>query len=146
MDATSGRGRADQPGLRLRVAQEARRTASQHRQLDALHGLVASALERRAPTQARTAFARFRDALDAHTSLEEAILFPALHGLRPGLEADLAELVRDHRRFRRSLDALAGAFDDGNAAACAKGLDSFAAAFSEHERREERLIGRSQGT
>lgn len=146
MDATSARGRGDQPGLRLRVAQEARRIASQHRQLDGLHGLVAGALERRAPAQARTAFARFRDALDAHMSVEEELFFPALHGLRPGLEAELAELVRDHRRFRRNLDALAGAFDDGNAAACAKGLASFTAAFSEHERREERLIGRSQET
>jgi hypothetical protein len=141
MDAVVPRGTRDQPGLRMRLAKESRRISSQHRQLDALHGLVASALERRAPARARTAFARFRDALDAHMSLEEELFFPALHGLRPGLEAELAELVRDHRRFRRSLDALAGAFDDGNGPACAKGLASFAAAFAEHERREERLVG-----
>jgi len=146
MDPSSARGRGDQPGLRLRLAQEVRRVSSQHRQLDALHGLVARALERRAPAQARTAFARFRDALDAHMSLEDELFFPALHGLRPALEADLAELVRDHRRFRRSLEALARAFDDGDAAACAKGLASFAAAFSEHEQREERLIARSPGS
>ena len=144
------RARADQPGLRLRMAQEARRISSQHRQLDSLCVLVAGALERRAPAQARAAFLRFRDALDAHMSVEEELYFPALRGLRPELESELAELVRDHRRFRRSLDTLADAFADGNAAACARGLESFAESFASHETQEERLlrglVGASDGS
>jgi iron-sulfur cluster repair protein YtfE (RIC family) len=127
----------------MRMAQEARRISSQHRQLDALHALVVTALERRAPAQARSAFVRLRDALDAHMALEDELHFPALRGLRPDLDAELAGLVREHRRFRRSLDGLAETFSDGDAGACAQGLASFVAAFAEHERREERLLDAS---
>ena len=134
------RTRVDQPGLRMRMAQEARRISSQHRQLDSLHALVVGALERRAPAQSRAAFVRLRDALDAHMALEDELHFPALRGLRPDLDAELAGLVREHRRFRRSLDALAETFADGNAVACARGLESFVVAFGDHERREERLL------
>ena len=134
------RTRADQPGLRMRMAQEARRISSQHRQLDSLHALVVAALERRARAQARTAFVRFRDALDAHMALEDELHFPALRGLRPDLDGELAGLVREHRRFRRSLDTLAETFFHGSAAGCAQGLDAFAEAFAEHEGREERLL------
>lgn len=136
--------KSDQPGLRLRMAHEARRISSQHRQLDSLYWLVVAALERRAPAQACTAFVRFRDALDAHMSLEDELYFPALRGLRPELEPELAGLVRDHRRFRRSLDALAGAFADGNGAACAGGLESFATGFADHEQREEHLLATNE--
>jgi iron-sulfur cluster repair protein YtfE (RIC family) len=124
----------------MRMAQEARRISSQHRQLDALHALVVAALERRAPAQARAAFVRLRDALDAHMALEDELHFPALRGLRPDLDAELAGLVREHRRFRRGLDGLAETFADGELGACAQGLASFVAAFTEHERREERLL------
>jgi iron-sulfur cluster repair protein YtfE (RIC family) len=140
LEGRMARRRADQPGLRLRMTQEARRISSQHRQLAGLYALVTRALERRSPAQARVAFERFRDALDAHMSLENELYFPALHGLRPDLEAELAGLVREHRRFRRSLDRLAGSFGDGDASACSRGLASFAAAFAEHEQREERLM------
>jgi hypothetical protein len=129
----------EQPGLRLRVAQESRRISSQHRQLDDLHAFVAAALEQGDASTACQQFCRFKDALDAHMSLEDELYFPALHGLEPALEAELVRLAQDHRRFRSDLAALERSFDAGDLGSCQTALDRFVGQFAAHELREEDL-------
>lgn len=131
----------EQPGLRMRVAQESRRISSQHRQLEELHGFVEAALLRRDAAAASQSFARFKDALDAHMSLEDELYFPALHGLQPGLESDLASLARDHQRFRLDLRGLERRFDEGEIGSCRTALEHFVGRFAAHELREEELTG-----
>ena len=131
--------RDDQPGLRLRLGQEARRISSQHRQLDVLFGHVAEALQRREAGSARTRFRRLRDALEAHMALEEELYFPALHGLHPELAAVLTDLAHEHTRLRGQIERLARRFAERDLGPCAGGLERFADRFAEHERREESL-------
>jgi hypothetical protein len=135
-----GHRREEQPGLRLRLGQEARRISSQHRQLDDLHAIVTEALARGAAEAALTGFRRLRDALDAHMSLENEIHFPALHGLRPELEAELTALAHEHESFWNELAGLSRPFELGDLDGSARALDAFATRFAEHERREESLL------
>jgi len=134
----------DQPGLRLRMGHEARRISSQHRQLDALFALVAGAVARGAPREARDAFVRFSDALDAHISLEDELYFPALRGLRPALAEDLTALGNEHRDFREQTETLRGlfdaAFDSESLLRCEAPLERLVSAVEAHEGREELLI------
>jgi hypothetical protein len=138
------RGELEQPGLRLRMSHEARRISSQHRQLDSLFALVADAVTRGAPREARDAFVRFGDALDAHVSLEDELYFPALRGLRPALADDLAALEQEHRAFREQTDALRRlfdtAYDSESLARCEAPLERLVSAVENHEGREELLI------
>jgi hypothetical protein len=130
--------RIDQPGLKLRVSAEGRRISSQHRQLDAIFARVEAALERGAEQDARDALQRFRDAWEAHTSLEDGFYFPALRGLRPELGARLDALSAEHERFREAIERVEAVF--GDAAARAEALDRFVSGIAEHERREEALL------
>ena len=128
---------AKQPGLRLRLAHEARRLAGQHGYLDALVGATRRAIERDAGAEAGEALIGFRGALESHFALEERLHFPALQGLRPELASDLAELTREHARLRASLDRLKRCSDRVEMTA---DLDSFSASLRIHEDREERLF------
>jgi hypothetical protein len=130
--------RIDQPGLKLRVSAEGRRISSQHRQLDAIYARVVAALERGAEQDARDALQRFRDAWDAHTSLEDGFYFPALRGLRPELGSRLDALSADHVDFREAIERIEAGF--GDAAARGDALDRFVTGLAEHERREEALL------
>jgi iron-sulfur cluster repair protein YtfE (RIC family) len=136
----------EQPGLRMRVAQESRRISSQHRQLDDLHAFVAAALEQGDASEACQRFCRFKDALDAHMALEDELYFPALHGLEPSLEAELMRLAQEHQRFRSELAALERSFDEGELASCQTALDRFVGRFAAHELREEDLTHAVRGT
>jgi len=129
-----------QNGLRRRVGIEARRISSQHRQLDQFYGMLAEALRRERPADARSAFQRFRDALEAHFTMEDEIHFPALHGLRPDLEAQLSALVAEHRDFRQQLETLQGQFDRSELGPGAEVLDDFVTRLAAHEGREEKLL------
>jgi hypothetical protein len=130
----------EQPGLRLRLGTEHRRISSQHRQLDTLYASVAAALERHSLPDARAAFLRFRDAWDAHTSLEDGFYFPALHGLLPALVTRLAVFCEDHARFRGVLDEVERAFGREDLGWAATALESLVSDIAEHERREEELV------
>jgi hypothetical protein len=136
---------SEQPGLRMRIGREARRISSQHRQLDTFYGMVVESLSRGQAARARAEFLRFHDALDAHFTVEERIHFPALHGFRPELDAELAELVEQHRAFRGTLDAMARELDQGGLARCAEQLDRFVVELAAHEGREERMAERVAG-
>lgn len=130
----------EQPGLRLRLGTEHRRISSQHRQLDSLYAFVTAALERQSLPDARTAFLRFRDAWDAHTSLEDTFYFPALHGLLPALVTPLAAFCEEHARFRGVLEEVERAFGREELAVAATALESLVSDIAEHERREEELV------
>jgi hypothetical protein len=130
----------EQPGLERRMGKEARRISAQHRQLDVLYGVVADALQRRDAQSARTGFERFCDALDAHFSLEQNFYFPALHGLRPALGAELAALAREHAELTVELEALRPRFDGADLDGCAAALDDFAVRLARHEGVEEQLV------
>ena len=90
----------------VRLGLEARRISHQHEQINKFYGLVAEAVRGGAPAEARDAFRHFHDALEAHFAVEERTHFPALHGMDPETDGELAALVREHHEFRRRLAAL----------------------------------------
>jgi len=130
---------AAQPGLRMRVSRESRRISNQHRQLDLFYEMLLKSLFRENVAKARSEFLRFHDALEAHFTVEERIHFPALHGMRPELDAELAALVEDHKGFRSTLDQLADLLEKKELARCSDELDRFVVELAAHEGREERM-------
>lgn len=130
---------APQPGLRMRVTRESRRISNQHRQLDLFYEMLLKSLSRENASKARSEFLRFHDALEAHFTVEERIHFPALHGLRPELDDELAGLVEDHKTFRATLERLASLLEQKELARCSDELDRFVVDLAAHEGREERM-------
>jgi iron-sulfur cluster repair protein YtfE (RIC family) len=128
-----------QEGLEKRVAFEARRISSQHRQLEAFHELVAQALAAGEPGGVLRAFMRFRDALEAHFAMEDEIFFPAMHGLRPELEVELTVLVQQHHAMRAQIAEIQALFDAEQLGDGGRVLDAMVGTLSQHEEREERL-------
>jgi iron-sulfur cluster repair protein YtfE (RIC family) len=137
----------DQPGLRLRLAHEARRIASQHSYLDALEATTLRAFERGDPGEMQRVLHGFHASLDAHFALEEQVHFPALRGLRPDFQSELDELIREHVRFLEELDRVdASLRASGGNAAAAEILAAFrdvVASLRRHEEQEERLLSRA---
>ena len=134
------KGLGSQPGLMLRAERGARTISAQHRQLDDFYLRVAAALDGGELATARAAFARFCDALEAHLALEDGLYFPALRGLRPTLERDLAQLEDEHQRLRQQLAQLARSIERDDCPRCANLLERFAGDMAEHEGREEGLL------
>jgi iron-sulfur cluster repair protein YtfE (RIC family) len=138
---------SDQPGLRLRLAHEARRIASQHSYLDALEETTLRAFERGDPGEMRHVLNAFQASLDAHFDLEEHVHFPALHGLRPEFQPELDELIREHVRFREELHRIEASLraigSDGAAAGILAAFRDVAARLRRHEEREEHLLARA---
>jgi iron-sulfur cluster repair protein YtfE (RIC family) len=130
----------DQPGLRLRLAHEARRIAVQHGYLDALEAATLRALERCTPAEAREALHGFRGALDAHFALEEQLHFPALHGLHAELAPEIGALERDHAEFRAAAEALEARVGLEPRGDVTHDFRALAERLREHEGREERML------
>jgi len=135
----------EQRGLRRRVEIESRRIPAQHRQLDQLYGVVLGALEDRSAQAAATAFRRFQEACRAHFAMEDEVYFPALHGLRPELDADLAALVEEHRALEAVLAELEALFEAGRLAEAENALDRLVPRLAAHEGQEERLLDGLRG-
>jgi iron-sulfur cluster repair protein YtfE (RIC family) len=137
----------DQPGLRMRLAHEARRIAGQHAYLAALEATTRVALETGDGAAVARALDVFAGSLEAHFSLEEHVQFPALHGLHPENERDLAELVADHVRFRSALEALqalaAGPDPTARRAEAVAAFGRLTDDLGGHEAREEVLLARA---
>jgi len=129
----------------MRMAREARRIAGQHRYLDALHATTQRVLECGGADEMVQALRGFAGALVAHFSIEEQVEFPALHGLDPALAPALAELEREHVRFRGDLAALGELLQVGDPAEqrdpVVAGFGRVVVALREHESREESLFG-----
>jgi hemerythrin-like domain-containing protein len=141
MDAEARRA---EPGLALRMQREQRVISSQHRQLDQFTSRLASALDSGEAAEARAAFQRFSDALEAHLALEDGLYFPALRGLRPALERELETLTDEHHDLRERLARLAGLIESGRCEACLAPLERLANELADHEVREEGLLASLQ--
>ncbi len=131
---------SDQPGLRRRLACRGTGIASQHRQLDVFVREVSQALRRGQRRDCETAVFRLQGALNAHFAVEEQIVFPALHGLRPELADEVRALERDHERLRENMSRLALAIVSSDISTAQRALEEFDAALSAHERSEERIL------
>ena len=127
-------------GLDLRLRREAQRVASQHQQLDDFHAVFSDALARGEAAAARQALARFREALEAHFSLEEEFYFPALHGHRAALRHELERLAREHAVLRGALAEVSDALARENPRAAQAALEAWLPRLREHERGEEMLL------
>jgi hypothetical protein len=132
--------RRTEPGLALRMQRERRVISSQHRQLDDFTLRLAAALDAGEAQDARAAFQRFSDALEAHLALEDGLYFPALRGLRPTLSGDLEALADEHHGLRERLVALARLVESGRCEACLEPLERLAGDLADHEGREEGLL------
>jgi hemerythrin-like domain-containing protein len=132
--------RRTEPGLALRMQRERRVISSQHRQLDDFTLRLAAALDAGEATDARAAFQRFSDALEAHLALEDGLYFPALRQLRPNLETALESLSDEHEALRERLTKLARLVESGRCDACLGPLERFAGQLADHEGREEGLL------
>jgi iron-sulfur cluster repair protein YtfE (RIC family) len=131
-----------QNGLEKRIEIEARRISSQHRQLDEFHERVARALEHGEPAEVRSAFTRFRDALEAHFAVEDEVYFPAVHGLRRELEPELTAFVEQHKVMRLQLERVQTFIDADRLTEGAAVLDAMVELLIGHETREEQLLAR----
>lgn len=130
-------------GARHRMRYEELRISRQHDQLNSLFAAVLGSLYRDAVHNARDAFVRFADALEAHLSLEDRLYFPALHGLRPDLERALATLGEEHAALRARMNVIRALLASGERETSRERLDEFANLLSDHEAREEELISRA---
>ncbi len=130
----------DQPGLRKRMELEARRIFHQHEQLDSFFAMAAAALDQAEASRAQQAFRQFQDALESHFDIEERTHFPAIHGLSPETDEQLAFLVREHGDFRQALERLARAVDAAELGDAAEGLKQLGEKLVAHEQLEERLL------
>jgi hypothetical protein len=128
-------------GLRFRLRRAARQIAQQHESIrEILAALERSLAEgERGRDPVRALFARYREAVEAHFSLEEDVLFPALHGLHPGRIRELEALETEHGGFAARLDELAGLLAGAPLPEFAAGFRGLAREMAQHETREERL-------
>ena len=106
---------------------------------------MAEALEGGSLAESRSALERFRDAWEAHTSLEDGFYFPALRGLRPALAAPLEAFSAEHRRFRDAFEGLEGRLAAADRPGLGASLDGLAAEIADHEAREEALLAELTG-
>ncbi len=134
-----------EPGLAMRVSNDARRLSNQHDQLDEFYDMLIESLERGSLRGARVGFVRFHDAIEAHLTLEDRVFFPALRGLRPDLENELAALAREHAEMRMDLDHLHDLLVEGELDACLERVARLGITISGHEMREEALMSRIHG-
>ncbi len=130
----------DQPGLRKRLQLEARRISSQHEKLNFFTSALADSLLHQSPQQAIEVFQRFEDALTAHLDLEEQMFFPALQGLRPDMDADLLQLIREHERFREALQRLARSIEASDLEQSRSDFETLCGELARHEAREEEIM------
>jgi iron-sulfur cluster repair protein YtfE (RIC family) len=116
------------------VQRAGHRIRGQHRRLHALLRDAERAAQEDAPLRKRLAL--LHDGLHAHFDLEEAVYFPALHGLERAARRALVRLARDHDAF---LEELAELLEDPPDAAMR--LLLLGRALREHEQQEEELFG-----
>ncbi len=132
-------------GLRHRARRVARQISTQHRHLNPIFEVLEESIAERDGAQARAAFDRFKDAIDAHFSLEDEFFFPALHGLCPGRSGELSGLSRDHERLLGELASVDEALGRNDFDSAGRTLGVFASTLSAHETREEQLVGAING-
>ncbi len=136
----------DGPGACLRLTRVARRISSQHQRLESLYGTLARALAKGNEREAQTQLAQFCDVLAAQFSLEEDVFFPALARLWPGMRGRIADLAREHDRFREELHQIQKRLGASEREGAEVRFDRLAAKLAGHDSREEQLVGRILGS
>lgn len=127
-------------GLRFRLRRAARQIGQQHQHLrEVLASLQRSLGDGAPPDAMRDQLDRYREALDAHFSLENDVLFPALHGLRPEHTGELEVLEAEHVDFSARLGRMGELLRGALRAEVGAALDGFARDMAAHDVREERL-------
>ena len=132
-------------GLRHRLRRALRQTAQQHEHLRVLHHRLDDAPERGAVDAVRAAAERLHAALTAHFELEDAVIFPAFHGLAQRSAHDLNALAREHRRYLAELERMRARLGAAALVQFASAYRPFSAAVGDHERREEALLSSLEG-
>ena len=132
-------------GLRHRLRRALRQTAQQHMQLRVLHRRLDDALERGAADAVHAAAERLHAALKAHFELEDAVIFPAFHGLERRSAQHLNALSREHRRYLVEFERLREQLDAALLEPFSAGYRAFRAAVGDHEQREESLLASLEG-
>jgi len=132
-------------GLRHRLRRALRQKAQQHEHLRSLHKRLDDALECGAIDAVRAAAERLHAALAAHFELEDAVIFPAFHGLAHRSARDLNALAQEHRRYLAELERLRAQLDATTLETFEAGYRAFSAAIDDHERREEALLSSLEG-
>ncbi len=118
-----------------------RSVAEQHRRLDSMfEELLAAMREGDEAGVVGDAFARLREALEAHVDHEDRLYYPALGTLRPKHRAVLDGLIAAHARFRVHLDEIAVRLGARDIEAAEHALGAFAGVFAAHEAVEEQLL------
>ena len=135
-----------EPGLTLRMKNEARRIQDQHRRLSELKDEIASALSAHAMQRASEYFDRFVEALEAHFSVEEQLFFPAIHGIDAEIGETVDQLISAHALMRDQMAGLSRVFASGDGRECARQLENLIALLQHHERAEERVMRRASGS
>ena len=136
----------DGTGACLRLTRVARRISSQHQMLESLYGTLVRALAKGDEAEAQGQLTQFCDVLAAHFSLEEDVCFPALAKLWPEMRGRIADLAREHDRFREELDQILKRLGASEREGAAARFDRLAAELAGHDRREEQLVERILGS
>ena len=140
METGSKRMDVMETGLRHRLQRAARQIVSQHQQMKWLYGQLERALEDGQLDFIRDWVQRYREALEAHFTLEDEVVFPALLGYRPAWQARLSQLVLEHERFRVELREIEEQLEQGSADLAPR-VAALARALAEHEHHEVSLMG-----
>jgi hypothetical protein len=115
--------------------------ADQHRHLRVIYAELSEALAGATGLpETRQRFARYREAVEAHFSLESDTFFPAVRGLHADWGAALEELDRAHDRLRESLAAMERRIQWDAGGSLTRALSDFAGELRDHEAREEGLL------
>ncbi len=132
-------------GLRFRMQRAQNQMRAQHRHILPFFEEIEAALLRRNSEPIRGSLDRLAEALEAHFNLEDDVLFPALHGLRPESESEIGALSHDHAALLSDLEGLFESLERDGLEAFEQGLREFRSALRSHEAREEQLVGEMIG-
>lgn len=125
-------------GLQYRLRRAARQMGEQHIQLGEILGALEPAVREQRRAEAVALFERYREALEAHFSLEEGVFFPALHGLHPEHGRELELLGHEHAGLKAQIERLSGLVER-DFDAFGPALHALTRALESHEAREEKL-------
>jgi hemerythrin-like domain-containing protein len=129
-------------GLRYRMRRALRQIGEQHRQLREILGRLEAAAAAGDRGELRDAFVRYRHAIGAHFELEDAVFFPALHGLHPEEQEPLEALSAEHGGLLAELQRFAALVEAPALEAFGAAFAGFRARLDAHERLEESLVSR----
>jgi soluble cytochrome b562 len=90
--------------------------------------------------EAKAAFGRLRDELEAHFEKEDRLYYPAIRVLRPDRAEAVNRVGLAHEQFLRRFDLITLHIQAGKLDEAKRCFEEFAEAFIYHEIREEDLI------